>query len=433
MRAIRIVLVSVVVVGITLGICGAAAASSAALRAGADSPACAETQPAVTLLKPDANGRTVLFDHFVQPFVEAAARKRDRHSDDDPAYAHRVDGDLNTGRLNIALLGYGEEHEQAYDDMGVSVTILSLNLATWDMVSISLSRDIRVPELEDQAVHEPPRWPRTLRAVYKTRGFEGTRAILEDATGLAIDFQVLMKDVFLRNYLDEVNGPVELVVPKDFQTNRYRLDGIEHPEDFIPAGRQTLGTDKTMTFVLAESRDPQGKADERSYRKDQLLRTLSCTIRQRLETKDAGFAFNMLHFLGSELSSQDLSSDFDFQLIAGGLASLAGGLITNGGNFDQIFPQIGAARELVVHDLSYGDGGVRRVHSLVTNPDDGGIPDQPVVEQEIRLGSLAPYMLIPVGGNPYATDLVTDYWTSVRSLVKSRLMREPTSLMRSPD
>ena len=40
---------------------------------------------------------------------------------------------------------------------------------------------------------EPPRWPLTLRAAYKARGFDGIRAILEDATGLAIDFQVVLK------------------------------------------------------------------------------------------------------------------------------------------------------------------------------------------------------------------------------------------------
>jgi hypothetical protein len=416
------VLLAALILAIELGVLTAPLAAAPGLaQVASDPPSCADPQSAAAVARPDGIGRTVLFDQFVQPFVDEAARKRARQAADDAGYAHRVDQDLNTGRLNIALLGYGEEHDQVYDDMGVSVTILSLNLATWDMASISLSRDIRVPELEDQSVHEPPRWPLTLRAAYKARGFDGIRAILEDATGLAIDFQVVMKDVFVRNYLNDVNGPVELVVPKDFQTNAYRLDGVLHPEDFIPAGRQTLSTDRAMTFILGETLDPQGKADERSYRKDLLLKTLSCTVRQRLEAKDAGFALSLLRFLVSELNGQDLSSDFDFQLVAGGLANLAEGFITSGGNTDPSFPQLGAARELVVHDLSYGDGGVRRVHSIVTNPDADGTADQPIVKQEIQLGSLAPYMLIPIGGNPYAADLVTDYWAAVRSLVKSTL------------
>jgi hypothetical protein len=386
------------------------------------SASCADPQSTVAQATPDRAGRTVLFDQFVQPFVDDATRRRARQADEDPAYAHRVDQGLNAGRLNLAFLGYGEEHDQLYDDMGVSVTILSLNLATWDMASISLSRDIRVPELEDQSVAEPPRWPLTLRAAYRARGFEGIRAILEDATGLAIDFEVVMKDVFVRNYLDDVNGPVELVVPKDFQTNTYRLAGAEHGEDFIAAGRQTLSTDKAMTFILAETLDPQGKDDERSYRKDLLLKTLSCTVREHLEARDSGFALNLVRFLLGELKSGDLNSDFDFQLVGGGLGSLAQAFIVAGGNVDQRFPQLGAARELVVHDKDYGDGGVRRVRRIETNPDDEGIADQPVVKHEIQLGSLAPYMLIPIGGNPYAADLVDDYWTSVRTLIKSSLI-----------
>src|SRR5207237_8939421 len=117
-------------------------------------------------------------------------------------------------------------------------------------------RYVVTPLLEDHSAHEPPRWPVTLRAGYKSLGFGGMREILEDATGLAIDFQLVMKDVFLRNYLNDVGGPVELVVPKDFHTNVYRLDGTDHAEDFIPAGRQTLSTDQAMTFVLGEEVDP---------------------------------------------------------------------------------------------------------------------------------------------------------------------------------
>ena len=39
---------------------------------------------------------------------------------DDLEYAHRVDEPLNAHRLNVAMLGYGEEHDQTYTDTGVS-------------------------------------------------------------------------------------------------------------------------------------------------------------------------------------------------------------------------------------------------------------------------------------------------------------------------
>jgi hypothetical protein len=334
---------------------------------------------------------------------------------------HRIDADLNARRLNVALLGYGEEHDQTYGDVGVSVTILSVNLDTWDMASISLSRDIRAPELEDQSAHEPPRWPVTLRAAYRMRGFDGMRTILEDATGLSIDFQVLIKDVFLRNYLENVSGPVTLDVPKDFQTNVYRLDGVEHAEDFIPAGRQTLSPEKAMTFILGESLDPQQKSDERSYRKDLLLKTLSCDLRQRLAAKDVGFAVHLLQFALGELNNHGFGTDFDFQLIAGGLGNLVQAFIGSRGDVDATFPQLSGARELVIHDPAFGDGGVRRAHQIAIDPGDDPTLDNPLVKRETELGSLAPYMLIPIGGNPYASDLVTDYWAPVRALVRTIL------------
>jgi hypothetical protein len=383
--------------------------------------ACADPAPAAPVVRPDSQGRTLLFDQFVQPLLDESAQRRARWSADDPLYAHRVDADLNAQRLNVALLGFGEEHEQTYGDTGISVTILSLNLQTWDLMSISLSRDIRAPELEDQSASEPPRWPVTLRAAYKMGGFEQVRTVLEDATGLAIDFQVLMKDVFVRNYLNAVSGPVELVVPKDFATNTYRLDGADHPPDFIAAGRQTLTTDKAMTFVLGEAEDPQGRADERSYRKDLLLRTLVCEARERFGARDVGFALNLARFSVGEARSSDLSTDFNFGLVTDGLGALGQAFVSARGDVDATFPQLGSGRELVIHDQVFGDGGVRRVHSMATQPDADGIAENPLVAQEIQIGSLAPYMLIPPGGNPYADDLVTDYWGPVRTLIRSRL------------
>lgn len=384
----------------------------------AQAPSCADSTQSAAVTRPETQGRTLLFDQFIQPLLDESAHRRADWLATDPEYVHRVDADLNAQRLNVALLGYGEEHDQTYGDTGISVTILSLNLQSWDMMSISLSRDIRAPELEDRSVTEPPRWPMTLRAAYHSGGFSRVRQVLEDATGLSIDFQVLMKDVLLRNYLDDVSGPVDLVVPQDFATNVYRLDGVDHPPDFIGAGRQTLSTDKAMTFVLGEVEDPQGRADERSYRKDLLLRTLSCEARERFAAHDVGFALNLAKFSVGELRGQDLSSDFDFGLLSNGLSGLAQSFLTARGDVDATFPQLGSGRELVIHDLAFGDGGVRRVHYMALDPDGS---ESPLVAQEIAMGSLAPYMLIPQGGNPYAEDLVRDYWSSVRTLIRARV------------
>jgi anionic cell wall polymer biosynthesis LytR-Cps2A-Psr (LCP) family protein len=402
--------------GLALGLAPLVAAPVAA-----QEESCADPQSTGRVRKPDLDGRTSLFDVFIQPLAQESVHRRAQWIATDPNYAHRIDESLNAHRLNVALLGYGEEHDQTYDDTGVSITVLSLDLDTWDLASISLSRDIRAPELEDQSAHEPPRWPMTLRGTYKALGFAGVRTILEDATGLVIDFQVLMKDVLLKDYLETVSGPVDIVVPKAFSTNRYRLGGVEHAVDDISAGRQTLSTDEAMTFVLGESLDPQGKADERSYRKELLLKTLSCQARERLRARDVGFTLGLARFALDELNREDLQSDFDLGLLTGSLGNMSQALLTSRGQVETSFPQLGNSRELVVHDESFGDGGVRRVHHMASTPDDHGQRDDDSVKTEIAMGSLAPYMLVPISGNPYAADVVTDYWQSVRALIASTL------------
>ncbi|GAC1329459.1 MAG: hypothetical protein NVSMB2_28490 [Chloroflexota bacterium] len=321
--------------------------------------------------------------------------------------------------MNVAILGYGEEHGQTYAGEGVSATVLSLDLATWEIATISLSRDIRVPELENQT-QGSGRTPEVLRDAYHDLGFDGIRAVLEDMTGLAIDYGVLVKDVAVRNYLTDINGPVQVTVPKDFYTNSYRLDGAVHPEDYLPAGSQTLDPDHAMTFILAESLQPDGAVDERSYRKNLLVQALVCRFKQRFADKDAGFLFGASRFMVQEFSNQDIRMDFDLAVIPNGLVRLAQTLLVSGGDLDTSVPSIASGRQLIVHDKYYGDGGVRRVHNIASAPDEEG-PDNPIVKAELAQGILPPNMLIPVGGDPYAHDLVTGYWASVRALVRASL------------
>ena len=144
-------------------------------------------------------------------------------------------------------------------------------------------------------------------------------------------------------------------------------------------------------------------------------------MRQRFAAKDVGFALHLLQFTGTELRRQDFSMDFDFQLIGGGLANLAQSFVMSRGDVDGTFPRLSGAREVVIHDPAFGNGGVRRVHQIAIDPESDASLEHPLVKRETELGSLAPYMLIPIGGNPYAADLVTDYWAPVRALIRAAL------------
>lgn len=195
----------------------------------------------------------------------------------DPGYANRVDKDLNKDRVNFLVFGYGEEHGEAYNDFGGSISIVSYDLKTGKIGTISLSRDIRAPELERMLIdpnsgEKRSLGPATLREVYKRGGFEGMREIAEKATGLSIDHQMVMKDTAIRDYLAQVSGPVDVDINKPHLSGPFRIGGKEFPGgvEFQP-GKQRLSPELAIRYLLAEDINPQGKVDERAYRKTPVM------------------------------------------------------------------------------------------------------------------------------------------------------------------
>ena len=130
----------------------------------------------------------------------------------------------------------------------------------------------------------------------------------------------------------------------------------------------------------------------------------------------------LFYFSTSEFRSGSIASDFDLRLIVGGVARVTQALAGARGDVDSTFPEVGAARQIIVNDAMFGRGGVRRVHRIADTPATRGVPDHPLVRQEIRLGALPDHMLIAIGGNPYAEDAVAGYWFSVRDLVRTALL-----------
>lgn len=369
--------------------------------------------------------RPVLYREILSPLISAADKARAGRAADDPDFSSRVDQALNTNRLNIALLGYGEEHGQPYEEFGMSVTILSLNLESQQLGSISLSRDIRVTRYENNALGIGRQYF-TLRSVYNRAGFEGTRLVIEEATGLAVDYQLLLRDVLVRNYLEQVSGPVTLAVAKEHHTLPYRLDRREFPADYIPAGTQTMDAQRAMTFILAEDVNPKGRADERSYRKNLLMHALIGNIKERLASKDISTVANLAEFLVREISSQNATPDFDSSLVLDGLLSGALLFLASKGDVDTFVPELNPAEEIVVHDILFGDGGVRRVHQIIRYPDAYNVQDNDALRTEAQGGHLPMWLLVPIGGDPFSTRYVDDYWGSVRDLVRAGLTHGPS-------
>lgn len=385
----------------------------------------AQIQPWLSAAEP---GTIDAIDLLSGPLREAFAQRRQERSRQEPDFGHRIDAALNAGTINTVLFGYGEEHGETYGQVSGSITLVSYDYNHRQIRSVSLSRDIRAPELERILPYASPKW-QVVRHAYRISGFSGMRTIVENATGFCVDYQVVLQDVVIRDFIDGVSGPVHMVLPERHVTGSFRLDGVDYPPDVIEAGDQWLSSYQAMRYILAEHLVMPGMEDERSYRKNHLLRALMEQTKQRVAADP--YTLKLLADFGMrELREGKLVLEYPFHVEA----LMTGREQTLFNNFWDavvrrrpvrlVFPESNEQKEIVIHDLLFGDGGVSRIHNIVDFPAARIQGDNPAVVAEARAGLLPYWMLIPDGGDPYATDLVDGYWAPVRKLVKDRLFAE---------
>lgn len=373
---------------------------------------------------PELPQPTNLFMEAIKPFIDEAFKKRSARERSDPEYAKRVDKELNSNRVNLVVFGYSEEHEESYEDFGGAPTILSYDLQTNQIGVIHLSRDIRVPEIARDFPNTPITNQR-VRSIFKLGNFPFMGKVCEEITGLAADFQIVVKDTVIKDALDELGeGELNMNVAKDHDTGSFRLNKVAYAPAPIHAGLQTMKTMDLMRYILAEDKNPGGKEDERSYRKNEVLEALSKKIKDRIKT-DPLFIVKIFTFLKGRVDSSEMKVDFDLNLFSRGGQALAGlfkalGAKFSGTETETNVPEINRRREHIFHDPSFGDGGVNRVHNIKDVPSIQRKYSPSTVE-EVNKNMLPDWMLIPEGGNPYAQDLVREYWQSTRMLVKQKL------------
>src|SRR5216684_4036259 len=157
------------------------------------------------------------FERVLRPLLLEAKRHRQANAAEDSAYWSRLDPKLNATRLNFLLFGYGETHEPPLTERAFigSLTIFSYDYATRQIDLVSLTHDIRAPEIErylyDQT-HQPI-GPIKIDRAYNTGGFDLMRRTIEDATGLAIDYQLAFKESAIAGATDNVFGGLDVEVP----------------------------------------------------------------------------------------------------------------------------------------------------------------------------------------------------------------------------
>lgn len=360
-----------------------------------------------------------LFEELIKPFVNEALKQRQERLGNDPEFTKRVDQELNEGRVNFLLFGWGETHEPPITERAIigSPSIISLDTRSGKVALISFTHDIRAPEIE--RFEGKRETPTKISEVYRIGKFPLMQEVFENATGLSADFQVVFNDSVIKDLVDEVFGGVEVEVPQDFEVFPFYFKGTKYPEGRFTSGKQEMDGLKVLQFIKTVPKSPD-KSYEHNVRKQLVFEALLGSFGEK--ASDLTFWWRTLEFFRREMDAKEIEHNFNMRdLVFRNIRTIIKGLGKSLFVDTQLnFPEI--SQKLYIVDWKHGDGGVRWVKAEASV--------NPVIKKEIeegvyenlRKGAGDPYAIeIPEGGDPYAQDLATGYWRSVRLLVKKAL------------
>jgi hypothetical protein len=357
------------------------------------------------------------FERILKPFLHESQRARTDRAEADPKYWKRVDRQLNASRLNFLLFGYGETHEPPLTERAFigSITIFSYDYRSQSIDLVSLTHDIRAPEIEHHLMAEGQQnvGPIKIDRAYHTGGFPLLRRTIEDATGLAIDYQIAFREEAIAGATDRVFGGIDVDVPLPFRVNAFYMDGVKHPPGAFAQGRQRMNGLQVIQFIKTVPVEQTYDARlEHNARKHLIFRSLMDSL--RAQVGDVAFLGRAALFFTGELAGNSIDHDFD---VKGLLVENLWRLITDRGDSsggEHTVP--GIRRTIYIVDPASGDGGVQWVRANAhTNP---------ITRRDMDAGKYTELaMEVPYNGDPNAADLVTGYWPDVRQLISSRLGR----------
>lgn len=360
-----------------------------------------------------------LFDSLLRPFLYEAQKRREDRARKDPEFAKRIDEELNEGRVNFLLFGYGETHEPPATERAIigSDTIISYDTRARSVTLISFTHDIRAPEIEQELKQRGQKVSALkIDQAYNVGGFRLMRKVVEDATGLSIDFQVTFKDTVIQNLVDNVFGGVEVDVPAAFEVHPFYLDGKKYEAGQFQKGKQILNGRQVIQFIktVPITQGYYGKSLEHNARKHLIFEALLESLNK--QSAERGFWIRGSAFLAGELVTGNIVYDFDPIPFA---VNNIGGTLPNLGRYLAARTSSGInlpkiSKTTYVADPSNGDGGVRWADGDVNNP---------FTKRDLESGvyPAGAGLTIPYDANANG-DLITEYWPSVRSLVKNTLM-----------
>ncbi len=356
-----------------------------------------------------------LFDKLMEPFQAEAGKRRERRNGDDPEYASRIDIELNSRRLNFLLFGFGEFYGENHGEVSVigSHTIFSYDLGRREVDVVSITHDARAPEIERFLSEQGEIGVRPIRIEQAYHlpgggqaGFDLQRKVLESATGLSVDFQLVFGDDAIVDLVDTVFGGIKVVSPRTFYAWEFPFQGTWYPATVFPEGIQEMDGVRTLQFI-------KGSAPlAHNNRKPPVVAGMLEALQSN--SLDPRFWKRMIDFVNRAHQTKQIAYDFDpVSLVANNIWGLGANLVRS--PFDRtemsLMPKTG--RTVYIGDPdSGGDGGLRWAKG----------DQNPVIKEEWDRGYyIDPNMQVPLNGDPYSMDLPRYYWRPVRKKIREMI------------
>lgn len=355
----------------------------------------------------------VLGQKLFQPLIDLAQRRR-LEWQKNSSYQHRINPSLNNkDRVNFLLVGFGETHEPPVTNWAIisSPTIVSCNFVNNSCDLISFTHDIWSPEI--RKILRPaekglaPKISERISEAYQIGGLPLLKEIMENASGLSIDFVVTFKDKTMRDFVYDVLGnQLEVEVPLTFQAYPFWMEKVMFPTNgsliTFSQGKQKFDANWTIGFIktvpVPDQKGHYPKSIEHNRRKELVMKAILGKIGENQTSlvfwkNLSGFALGkwaISKIPTTQRTDKDLDFDFDPEILAAQmLVNLGNSIQSDHG--DLALPKI--SKQIYVADPLVGDGGVHWI-----NGD----------------------MEIPYFGDP-DKDWVDSYWKSVRDLIEVKL------------
>lgn len=238
-----------------------------------------------------------LFQKIVFAALQQNAEERRKEKRKDPEFSKRIEEELNRERINFLFLGASKEGDFLLTD---SIQLLSLNLQRNNFDIISLHRDTEAPEISHFLKTDQPY---RINAALGIGGFPLTEKIMENATGLVVDFVVAMKMEVLKNAVDEIfDRQLEIILPREIDDENM---------GYFPKGKQTLNGKEVLRVARARY---YGSNYDRNLIQQLLIETMIVRFNEELRKGPASAGktiLKSLKFFENETREKKIITNFD--------------------------------------------------------------------------------------------------------------------------